>query len=452
MANQLQEIMEIANAGRTLNKPKTKTQKIFDPQTGTYKELEYQEDRFGRRTVMTTDGPRVMQGHEGKDPQGDLGNLLGGMINSGRLKRQERIAKKSVAEQEMAAPTFAGAKAYGSAPYVPSNQAELQKARERLEPPAAVKENYFDMKSFRTKPALTATQEKINLALAQINPGVSFSGGIVNGRETTRADAEQLKLAMAHLKKTSGSPTTYHTGVGFKDGSVRTTNNAGGLTYTDRFGKVFNPKDEGYAAAVERSVKSGIEYAGDKAFSTDQGKLRSEQEATVTQQITAAEEKQGIYKEMIQALDDGAQSGYFEDKLPSLSAASITLDNLQAQLGLNVIANTTFGALSESELRFALSSAAPMSLEPEALRAWITRKQVAQEKLISYMYDVGEHIRGGGTVGSWKDKMMRKTKGQTVSNLDFLPEEKRADAAKALKDGTATLQQLREMYPEGNKP
>ena len=442
MANQLQEIMEIANAGRTLNKPKTKTQKIFDPQTGTYKELEYQEDRFGRRTVMTTDGPRVMQGHEGKDPQGDLGNLLGGMINSGRLKRQERIAEKSVAEQEMAAPTFAGAKAYGSAPYVPSNQAELQKARDRMsfEMPKE-KIDYFDMGGVQSSVKPSALQEKLNIYLPS---GTTVGGRTVNGVRTRPATREELKAAMQAVTASSGSATTYHTPARFKDGSFSTSNNAGGLTYTDKAGKKFSPGEEGYAEAVEASVASGIQYAGDKAYSTDQGKLRSEQEATVTQQITAAEEKQGIYKEMIQALDDGAQSGYFEDKLPSLTAASITLDNLQAQLGLNVIANTTFGALSESELRFALSSAAPMSLEPEALRAWITRKQVAQEKLISYLYDVGEHIRGGGTVGSWKDEMMKKTKGQTVSNLDFLPEEERAEAQQAIDSGEITLKELRE--------
>ena len=85
-----------------------------------------------------------------------------------------------------------------------------------------------------------------------------------------------------------------------------------------------------------------------------------------------------------------------------------------------------------------------MSLEPEALRAWITRKQVAQEKLISYLYDVGEHIRGGGTVGSWKDMMRRKTKGQTASNLDFLPEGERAEAQQAIDSGEVTLEQLRE--------
>jgi len=70
------------------------------------------------------------------------------MINKGRLGRQERIAEKSVIEQEMANPTF-------GAPPVPSNQAELQKARERMnfEMPKE-KINYFDMGGVGQKKAV----------------------------------------------------------------------------------------------------------------------------------------------------------------------------------------------------------------------------------------------------------------------------------------------------------
>ena len=149
MANRLDEIMQIANAGKQLNAPRAGVQKVVNAD-GTVTEIPYQEDRFGRRTVMTSQGPRVLPGHEGKDVYGDLGgkigNVLGGLINKGRLGRQERIAEKSVAEQELASPTFAGAKDFGRAPYVPTNQAELEKARERLNyKTPQEKINYFDM-------------------------------------------------------------------------------------------------------------------------------------------------------------------------------------------------------------------------------------------------------------------------------------------------------------------
>ena len=149
ISNQLARIMAHANAGKQLNAPTQGMQKVVNAD-GTVTEIPYMEDRFGRRTVMTRQGPQVLQGHEGKDPYGDLGgkigNVLGGLINKGRLGRQERIAEKSVAEQELASPTFAGAKDFGRAPYVPTNQAELEKARERMsfEMPKE-KIDYFDM-------------------------------------------------------------------------------------------------------------------------------------------------------------------------------------------------------------------------------------------------------------------------------------------------------------------
>ena len=158
MANRLDEIMQIANAGKQLNAPKKGMQDVVNAD-GTTTSIPYMEDRFGRRTVMTREGPQVIPGFEGKDVYGDLGgqigNLLGGMINKGRLGRQERIAEKSVAEQEMANPTFAGAKAYGSAPPVPSNQAELQKARERMNfKMPKEKIDYFDMGGVGQKKAV----------------------------------------------------------------------------------------------------------------------------------------------------------------------------------------------------------------------------------------------------------------------------------------------------------
>ena len=88
MANRLDEIMQIANAGKQLNAPTQGMQKVVNAD-GTVTEIPYMEDRFGR--------PQVLPGHEGKDAYGDLGgkigNVLGGLINKGRLGRQERIAE-----------------------------------------------------------------------------------------------------------------------------------------------------------------------------------------------------------------------------------------------------------------------------------------------------------------------------------------------------------------------
>lgn len=179
ISNQLARIMAHANAGKQLNAPTEGMQKVVNAD-GTVTEIPYQEDRFGRRTVMTREGPRVLPGHEGKDPYGDLGgsigNVLGGLINKGRLGRQERIAEKSVAEQEMANPTFVG-------PAVPSNQAELEKARERMsfEMPKE-KIDYFDISGVGQKKAALSRVEMGDGSIllqesstdAQGNPTIRF--------------------------------------------------------------------------------------------------------------------------------------------------------------------------------------------------------------------------------------------------------------------------------------
>jgi len=149
--------MQIANAGKQLNAPRSGVQKVFNAD-GTVTEIPYMEDRFGRRTVMTREGPRVIPGHEGKDVYGDLGgkigNVLGGLINKGRLGRQERIAEKSVAQQERASfPRGPGALVL---PPAPENLAELNRARERLNyKPPQEKLNYFDMSSLGPKAKTT---------------------------------------------------------------------------------------------------------------------------------------------------------------------------------------------------------------------------------------------------------------------------------------------------------
>ena len=56
------------------------------------------------------------------------------------------------------------------------------------------------------------------------------------------------------------------------------------------------------------------------------------------------------------------------------------MENAASRLGLNVISATTFGALSEGELRLAMDTAMP-PLEPVALKKWIITKRAAQKKL-----------------------------------------------------------------------
>ena len=70
------------------------------------------------------------------------------------------------------------------------------------------------------------------------------------------------------------------------------------------------------------------------------------------------------FDEAIRLIDEGAETGVVASRLPSVRQASIELDSLQGRLGLDVIGNTTFGALSEAELRFALDTACLLYTSP----------------------------------------------------------------------------------------
>jgi len=404
MANRLDEIMQIANAGKQLNAPTQGMQKVVNAD-GTVTEIPYMEDRFGRRTVMTSQGPQVLQGHEGKDPYGDLGgsigNVLGGLINKGRLGRQERIAEKSVAEQELASPTFAGAKDFGRAPYVPTNQAELEKARERMsfEMPKE-KIDYFDVSTVQSSVKPSALQEKLNIYLPA---GVTYGGRTVNGVKTSIATREQVQEAMKSVAASSSS-SNYFKAVAYKDGMRVMQNNAGDFYLLTPQGDKVYPGDDTYEAVLKKGTESGIQYASDLEFAKGQAGQRTEDLKNIRSSIAGVRQGQNIYGKIADAVDDGAISGPFAKFFPTWQAATTELENLQKQLGLNLIQNTTFGALSESELKFALDTAMP-PFRGQRLKEWALEKQRTQKLLIAYLYDMSQYISSGeGTAQDFETK------------------------------------------------
>jgi hypothetical protein len=66
-------------------------------------------------------------------------------------------------------------------------------------------------------------------------------------------------------------------------------------------------------------------------------------------------------------------------------------------MGLDVISSVTFGALSESELKFALDTALPTKLEPKALREWLVEKKRVQGLLANELRSAASFL---GTPGN----------------------------------------------------
>lgn len=108
----------------------------------------------------------------------------------------------------------------------------------------------------------------------------------------------------------------------------------------------------------------------------------------------------------INAIDQGADTGAVMSKLPSITEASVTLDNVRGQMGLDIIGATTFGALSEGELQFALDTAIPTNLDEGPLREWLVRKGDAQKKYAEELRKAAIFLgKPGNTVSSYLDSL-----------------------------------------------
>lgn len=121
--------------------------------------------------------------------------------------------------------------------------------------------------------------------------------------------------------------------------------------------------------------------------------------------------KQGLksYDKAIAAIDKGASSGRIQSLFPSIKSSTIELENLRSKLGLDVVAASKFGALSEGELRLALEVAVPNLPGPE-LKKWLIDRKAAQAKLADYYKDVAIYLgKKGNTLPKYLEEMEAKT-------------------------------------------
>tara|TARA_R110000803_G_scaffold210685_4_gene283231 strand:- start:2888 stop:3988 length:1101 start_codon:yes stop_codon:yes gene_type:complete len=121
----------------------------------------------------------------------------------------------------------------------------------------------------------------------------------------------------------------------------------------------------------------------------------------------------------ISAINRGAKTGVIAKLVPSITAASRELRQIQNELGLDVIGSVTFGALSQGELDLALETAIDLGLEPEALKDVLTRKKEAQNKLIDYLDEQMQFLDDGGTLAGWRDKVQQGSLPEGVTEDDI---------------------------------
>ena len=201
----------------------------------------------------------------------------------------------------------------------------------------------------------------------------------------------------------------------FPDGTAVQALRNGEVQVKGPGGEILQGEDR--LAALQTARNEEISQASEKAGAIQAAKVAIDASKDAFDKIAPLNVAIANIDEAIAEIDAGAKSGAVEGRLPSIRAASIRLDNLQKRLGLDVIQNTTFGALSESELNFALDAALPKGLDEPELRKWLVDKQNAQRKLADYLENVAVFLgTPGNTIPKWLEAQRELQEAQPATS------------------------------------
>lgn len=160
--------------------------------------------------------------------------------------------------------------------------------------------------------------------------------------------------------------------------------------------EMFTPLNTREEIVAAREKIKGAEKRGEKQAALSVNKIEAGFNS-----IQAIDKNIRNLDKAVRAIDEGASTGAVEKLLPSVRTASIKLDQIQSELGLDVVGAVTFGALSAGELNLALDTALPTGLEPQELREWLIEKKNAQTKLRGYFSNQVQFLDQGGTVAGF---------------------------------------------------
>ena len=176
------------------------------------------------------------------------------------------------------------------------------------------------------------------------------------------------------------------------------------------------------ADAIIASEQFGAETQGTRAQARVGGELTAKEVGKAFAEIGKIKKNIGNIDDAIKAIDEGANTGVIASKFPNITTASITLNNVRSQLGLDVIGSVTFGALSEGELNLALDTALPTTLRPQALRQYLTDKKAAQEKLIGYLTKQVSYLnKPGNNLSGWLEQAGKQGQSNLPASAADIP-------------------------------
>jgi hypothetical protein len=176
---------------------------------------------------------------------------------------------------------------------------------------------------------------------------------------------------------------------------------------------------------IEAAEKRGSKLQGLRAGEREEAKSASKQANKAFTSLSGLRKNISNLDKGITEIDRGAKTGAIEKRFPSIRAASVRLKQVQQDLGLDIIQNTTFGALSEGELELALDTALPTGLNETELRDWMVAKRDAQKKLMGYIEESAIFLgTPGNTIAKFltQQKAKQQTSQPAAAVIETLPE------------------------------
>lgn len=225
-------------------------------------------------------------------------------------------------------------------------------------------------------------------------------GDMGDSAEFTREVHEQVKTVYGEDKEEKKIDKVQSSNI-LPDGTVQLVRQSGAV-------EVVTP-EQANVEKIKAAQEYGAELQGLRAGERVSATNAQKESAAAFKDMVGVRKTISLYDEGIRLLGkEGANTGPVESMFKSFKAATVELENVQARLGLNVIQNTTFGSLSDTELKFALNSAMPVGLDAPELKDWLERKRIVQMKLADYLEEAAIFLGEPGKGHSISDFIRQK--------------------------------------------
>jgi hypothetical protein len=220
----------------------------------------------------------------------------------------------------------------------------------------------------------------------------------VRSRAISPADAYKTLLS----KKYDMSGDKIRSSVKFQNGAY--------YVITDKGRKVYNKEgilvpDGPQAAEVLREAElSGIAMEGLTTGITEAAKFQQKSANAAFEKAEALTAQISTIDRAIAEIDGGAKRNVILNLLPDITAKAGGLNSALRQMGLDIVSSVTFGALSQSELDIAMSTAYPPNANEQELRVFLAKRKEALEKLRSYTEEAASFLLNpNNTKADWME-------------------------------------------------